>query len=289
MVFIISIPLLGLPMLFASHIACYLLEAEQNITMGAFGRYYISFFRPQFRGSFRGILSFLISLAISFCLGVIAYFVMFAVFKAHYGDTFINAFNNLIEKYLSGITYEELMTTLKENDGILLTFISFVTALPLPFAIVAFVVQISYNSISLYYRANITSGAPSLIRLGISNAYHANKKNMIKDWLKLNWWLIVLPLVGCLVAGIICVFGTKSYTLLSSYVTVGAFVPLIFFLPFYFPNMEVLYHRYEESFKEGNKKAIEIILQRIQNSIELSEEEKRSLEESFKDDSERKE
>jgi hypothetical protein len=53
--------------------------------------------------------------------------------------------------------------------------------------------------------------------------------------------------------------------------------------------MEVLYHRYEESFKEGNKKAIEIFLERISNSIELSEEEKRKLEESFKDDSEKNE
>ena len=70
---------------------------------------------------------------------------------------------------------------------------------------------------------------------------------------------------------------------------IGAFILLIFFLPFYFPNMEVLYHRYEDEFKEGNRKAVEIILTRIQSSIELSEEERRKLEESFKNNDEEKE
>ena len=287
--FIIAIPLLALPILFASHIACYLLEADQNITMGAFGRYYISFFRPQFRGSFRGIIAFLISLAVSFCLGVISCFIMFLAFKGHYGDAFVGPFNNLVEKYLSGITYDELVAILKDNNGILLTFLSFVTALPLPFAITTFLVIVSYNSISLYYRANIASGAPSLIRLSISSAYQSKKKEIKRDWLILNWWLLLLPIVGSLVAGIICIFVTKTYDLLTAYVTIGAFVPLVFFLPFYFPNMEALYHRYEETFKEGNKKAIQVILERIQSSIELTEEEKRSLEESFKDDNEEKE
>ena len=287
--FVIAIPFFALPFLFASHISCYLMEVGEPIKIGSFFRYYFSFFRPQFRGSFRAIVSFLISLLVYFGLAVISYIVMFAVFKAHYGQTFIDATNNLLEQYLTGITYEELLNLLKENDGILLTFMSFVSALPLPASILTFVFLISYNSISLYYRANITSGAPSLLRLGIANAYRANRKVMLKDWLKLNWGLILLPIIGCACAGAICVFGTKTYTFLPAFVTVGAFALLVFFLPFYFPNMEVLYHRYEESFKEGNKKAIEIFLERIQNSIELSEEERKKLEESFNDDNEKKE
>ena len=289
LIFIVAIPLLALPALFASHVSSYLLEANQSISMGGFFRYFTSFFRPQFRSAFRGILSFLISLLVYACLTVASYVVVYFVFKNHYGDYFINAINNLIEQYSAGVTYEELIAVLKDNGGILLTFISFVSALPLPFAIVTFIMLISYNSISLYYRTNVTTGTPALLRLGIAETYRDHRKEMIRDWLKLNWWLILLPLIGCLIAGIIVVFGTKTYTFLPSAVTIGAFVPLIFFLPFYFPNMEVLYHRYQDSFKEGNKKAIEIILARIQNSIELSEEERRTLEDSFKDDDEKKE
>ena len=50
--------------------------------------------------------------------------------------------------------------------------------------------------------------------------------------------------------------------------------------------MEVLYHRYEPYFKDGNKAAVEMILRRIQNSIELSEEEREELEKSFNNDGE---
>ena len=288
-VFLLAIPLLALPTLFASHISGYLLEAKEPVTIQGFFRYFISFFRPQFRSSFRGIISFLISLGVYVGGMMLAFFAMYLLFKSHYGATFLEPYNHLIEQYLAGGSYEELMEVLKENGGILLTFLSFITALPLPLSIVTFVVLVSYNSISVYYRVNITSGAPSLIRLGISTAYQNSKKTMFKDWLKLNWWLILLPLLGSLIASVICVFALKAYTYLPAFATVGAFIPLVFFLPFYFPNMEVLYHRYEEAFRDGNKKAIKIILERIETSIELSEEEKRKLEESFLDDSEMKE
>ena len=48
--------------------------------------------------------------------------------------------------------------------------------------------------------------------------------------------------------------------------------------------MEVLYHRYEPYFREGNKAAVEMILRRIQSSIDLTEEERKELEASFKQD-----
>lgn len=288
LLFFIAIPLVALPILFASHVNCYLLEANQPITTSSFFNAFLGFFRPQFRCSFKGIISFFFSLIIYVGLTVISYVVMYAIFKAHYGDYFLSALDKLATQYLAGDTYEELAVILQENGGVLLTFISFVAALPLPFSIVTFMCLVSYNSISLYFRINMTSGAPSLMRLGISTTYRVNKKEMVKDWFKLNWWLILLPLLGALIAGIICVFGLKEYYLLPTFATIGLFIPLVFFLPFYFPNMEVLYHRYEESFKEGNVKAIEIILQRIQSSIDLSEEEKRKIEESFKNNDDKK-
>lgn len=282
--FLVAIPVFALPFLFASYISCYLLQVNQPITIQAFGRYYVSFFRPQFRSSFRGIISFLKTLAVYFSLLVVAYIVMYFVFKNHYGATFTDAVDNLIRQYVAGLTNEELVEALKANDGILLTFIGFVSALPLPFAIASFLYLISFSSISLYYRANVSSGAPSMLRLGINYAYHFHRREMRVDWIKLNWSIVVLPILGGIGAGFICVFGIRNYSLLAPALTLGAMIPLIFILPFYFPNMEVIYQRYENAFRDGNKQAIETILERIQNSIELSEEEKRTLEESFRDE-----
>ena len=287
--FLIAVPVFVLPFLFASYISCYLLQARQPITIQAFGRYYVSFFRPQFRGSFRVIISFLKTLGVYFALLLISYIAMYFVFKSNYGATFTDAVDNLIRQYLAGLTNEELMNALKANDGILLTFINFVSSLPLPFAIASFLYFISFSSISLYYRVNISSGAPSMLRLGINYAYRFHRRKMRIDWIKLNWAIFVLPILGGIGGGCICIFGVKDYSFLAPALTLGAIIPLIFILPFYFPNMEVIYQRYEDVFKEGNKKAIETILTRIQNSIELSEEEKRNLEESFREEEEKNE
>lgn len=289
MAFFVAVPILAFPFLFASHVSCYLLEAAQPINWGNFFKYFISFFRPQFRGSFRGIISFFKALAVyGVCLAVSS-LTTFLIFQGIYGDTFFSLIKDLFFQYQSGVSMEEIQSLLNANNGMLLTFFSFVLSTPLPFAITAFIYFVSFSSIALYYRANVTSGAPSLLRLGIASAYNEAKKEMHRDWLKLNWPLIVLPLVGSISGGLVCIFAFKSYLSLAPVMTLSAFPLLVFFLPFYFSNMEVLYQRYEKVFKESNKKAIEIILSRIQNSIGLSEEEKRQLEESFKEDRDDKE
>ena len=232
--FIVSIPLLALPFLFASHISCYLLEANQPITIGAFCRYYISFFRPQFRSSFRGIVSFFKSLAVYFGILMVSYLVLYYVFKEHYGASFVNAADSLINKYLSGMSYDELVNSLKDNDGIMLTFISYVSAIPIPFSITAFIYFVSFYSLSIYYRANINGGTPSLIRLAVANTFSRYRRVIRKDWFKLNYLLVVLPFAGTIIVCLIYFFIIKDINFLAPLLTIGAFVPLIFFLPFYF-------------------------------------------------------
>ena len=287
-ILIIAVPVLALPFLFASHISCYLLSIGEQIKLRSFFHYFVSFFRPQFRGSFRGITSFLKSLAVYGVIMLISYFSLYLIFKQQYGEFFLNAVNELIEKYLAGQSYDELIAALQANDGLLLTFMMYVSSIPLPFTIAAFMGFISYNSISLYYRANINNGTPSLMRLAIANAYSRYRRSIRKDWFKLNWLVVVLPLIGSAIGALIYFLVVRNPIYLPALINAGAFIPYIFFLPFYFPNMEALYTRYENVFKEGNRMAIESILERIQSSIELSEEEKRDLEKSFKNDDEEK-
>ena len=288
-IFIISVPLLALPFLFASHISCYLLSIGEQIKLGSFFHYFGSFFRPQFRGSFRGIVAFLKSLAVYFTFMLIAYLILFFVYRHSYGDLFLTSFQELTAQYLDGLSYEELLIVLQSNDGMMLTFITYVSSIPFPFAIAAFMYFISFMSISLYYRANINNGTPSLMRLAIANSYARYRRSMRKDWFKLNWLIIVLPIVGSALGALVFFLVIKDPLYFAPALTIGAFIPYLFFLPFYFPNMEVLYNRYENVFKEGNKMAIESILERIQSSLELNEEEKRHLEDSFKNDNDEKE
>ena len=130
---LIAVPLIMLPMIFASYIACYYVKAGQPVTMSAVFRYFFGFFRPQFRGSFRGIRAFLSALL--FYVGglFISYIVMYLVFKNVYGALFSDALTNLIRQYSStNMTYEDLANAMQENYGILLTFIIYVPRIPRP-------------------------------------------------------------------------------------------------------------------------------------------------------------
>ena len=288
---IIAVPLLALPFIFASHIACYYLQINQQVTLSAYFRYFLGFFRSQFRGSFRGIISFLKSLAIYFGGAVVASIVLYLVFKAHYGDVFVNAYNSLIFEYVySGeATYETIMAMLEENNNMLLTFIVYISVLGIPLSMLAFIYYISFSSLSIYYRANVIIAAGPLLKMSVNNTYSMHRKSMRKDWFALNWPMLLLSFLGMLAFAAIDIFLVKRIDLLPAFVIVGGVSLLMFYLPFYFVNMETIYKKYEVYFKEGNQRAIEAILERIQESIDLSEEEKKHLEESLKGGSQEEE
>ena len=281
--FLLTIPFFALPFLFASYIACYFLEAQMPINIGIFFRYYFGYFRPQFRGSFKAIKYFLLSLAIYMGGLMIAYVVCYYAFSQVHGSIFQTSVESFLMDYLNNnVTYEDLLSRLEENNSLLLTFMTYVSSFPIIPAFIFFIYGISFSSLSIYYRSNITSAAPSLIRLGVNNAYLNKGRKMRIDWFKLNWPLLVLPLFRSGLAILLYFLFINNISFLAPTIMLGCVASLLFFLPFYFANMETIYHRYEMAFRDGNKKAIEMILARIQSSIELSEEERKNLEESFK-------
>ncbi|MBP5574759.1 MAG: hypothetical protein J6X50_03335 [Bacilli bacterium] len=281
----LAIPLIVLPFLFSSHVACYFLEANQPITISAISRYFFGFFRPQFRSSFRGIRSFLTSLAVYFGAMIVVYVFCYAYFKNAYGEVFTEAFKNISNIYFSyESSYAELLNAMNENGGMLLTFFIYVSTIPIPFALLWFIYSISFSSLSIYYRLNVRTGSPSLIRLAVSATYSQFKKKMRSDWFKLNWPVLVLSLIGSIAGGLISYFLIEDISFFPVIVTLGGVTLLLFFLPIYFANMEAMYDHYTAAFKDGNRIAVETILDRIQSSIDLSDEEKRKLEDSFRED-----
>ena len=265
---IIAVPLLALPFLFASHVACYYLQINQQISLSAYARYFMGFFRSQFRGSFRGLISFLKSLGFYFATVIVAGIIFYLIFKAQYGETFVNSFNTLAFQYVNNVefTYEELTALLEDNNNMLLTFIVYISAVGIPLSMLAFIYYISFSSLSIYYRTNVAFGAASLLKMSVSNTYARHRNEMRKDWFSLNWPMLVLSFVGMLAFGALDFFLIKRIDLLPTFVLVG----------------ETIYKKYEMNFKEGNQEAIETILRRIQNSIDLSEEEKKNLEASLR-------
>ena len=283
---ILAVPLVVFPFMFASQVACYYLEANQPITMSAVSRYFFGFFNPQFRSSYRGIKSFLTSLAVYFGSMIVIYLILYSIYSKTYGETFTAAFSNVVRVYSeTNTTYEDLLREFNANDGLLLTFFIYVSTLPIPLAVVWFIYSVSFNSISVYYRLNVRGGTASLIRLAINETYARCRGKMRADWFKLNWPTLVLSFLGSVGGALIAYFIIKDINFFPALVVLGSVILLLFFLPFYFSNMEVIYSRYVNDFKSGNKMAVEAVLARIQSSIDLSEEERKQLEDSFNEDS----
>lgn len=280
---VVALPIIGLPFLFASHVSCYFLRINQPITISAYFRYFLGFFRAQFRGSFRAIISYLKSLAVYFAGIFVASIVIYLIYKMQYGVLFTEALNKFVYQYVSSAeyTYEDIMDLLYENNNLLLTFFIYISAFGIPLAVLAFIYYISFSSLSIYYRTSLTIVASPLLKMSVGNTYNKYRKKMRLDWLKLNWPILVLSLFGMVAAALINLFFIRRVDLLPGMIIIGAVSLLMFYLPLYFTNMETIYLKYEDKFKEGNQEAISTILQRIQNSIDLSEEEKRNLEQSL--------
>ena len=283
-ILVIAVPLLALPFLFASHVACYYLQINQQISLTAYARYFVGFFRSQFRGSFRGLISLLKSLGFYFGTLIVASIVFYLIYKANYGETFVTSFNTLVFNYINNaeFTYEELIALLTQNDNMLLTFIVYISAVAIPLSMLAFIYYISFSSLSIYYRANVAFGAAALLKMSVGNTFARHRSEMRKDWFSLNWPMLALSFAGMIGFAILDLLLVKRIDLLPTFVIVGGVALLMFYLPFYFANMETIYKKYEMNFKEGNQEAIETILRRIQSSIDLSEEEKKNLEASLR-------
>lgn len=283
-IFLFLIPLLFFPFLFASHVACYSLENKERITIRAFGHYFIGFFHNQYRNSFRGLISFLKTLGVYFTCLFIVYFILYFINYQAYGAQFTDSLREVVTAYAApDLSYEDLMVMLEANDGMLLTFFFYMVSFSTPLTVVAFTYFISISSISIYYRVNVRGVTNSLMRIAINRTFAKVGWKIRKDWCILNWPLFVIPVLGGTTGILITIFLIKDISFLIPITYVGSIIFLIFFFPFYFSNMEVIYHRYEEAFKLGNQEAINIVLSRIQTTIELSEEEKKDLENSFKE------
>lgn len=282
---IIVIPFFLLPFLFACHISSYYLQINQPVSMPGFFSYFLGYFRPQFRGTFRAISSF--AKAVLFYLGGTFVFsaILYFIFQSYYGQFFVDAVEEFVVVFnLNELSIEDFNNMLNANNGLLLTFFAYAEAMAIAPLMLSFIYFISFSSISLYYRANVLVSTIPIIRLCVNNTYRRFGKEMRKDWWALNWPLLALSVFGMVVASVICIFAIQDITLLPSLVMIGSVALLFIFLPFYYPNIEVIYKKYENHFKQGNEQAINEIIQKLQRSIDFSAEEKKNIEESLKNE-----
>lgn len=273
---ILLIPVLILPIIFASQAAYVDTYNGSQLTFRSFFTFFISFFRGGNSGTysfirsfFKSLLGFMIVYSLSSFIGAIILFstnregVMqmlqiaqdIIMTDTYVGKTVAEAFGEyyyLLEIFQNIVLIPSTITFV----GLLLFFIS-------------------RNSVSMFLRMHFPNGYNAIYRDIFNTMVRMNRKQFHKDFFYLNWPMFVIFLVmsGASV-GVSFIFTGDSYLIIPISVSIGLF-SLVFFLPFFFANQMSLFTKYHEEFKKSS----DIVQSRIYNELQRRIQEDKELEE----------
>lgn len=214
------------------------------------------FFRNGNYRSFKIIPAFLYSFLIYGLIAIFGTIIAIVVFKNIHPEAFSEIYQSLTEIIYSGedFTYQEILDSYQ--DVIFIYELAVIGPASLC-AITFFIYRTTLQAIYVYAK-NFLHRFQALLISAIHNlVFRTHKKAIIKDYLSLNWpMLVMFPLFSIGSGVIVYLFIRQEIFSVMILGFVGGFLSLLFFLPFYFGNMEAIFNKYMIEYKKGT---IEII------------------------------
>ena len=278
----IAIVLFAIPLLFGvivqtMNVAFFEKVEFKFIVLLSFGYY-----NPQFAGSLRVLWTFLKSIIIELISFIIIILITGAVAHSLHPAEFDGAFALFRQEFLSGsMTGEELTSILDMNGRILLHVYNISICGSALVFYIAFIFQLFYNTLGIYFRSVLKPTALMLGKRSINSAIRANKGKILKDFLYLNWPLLVLGLLGACLGGYLSIVVSKDYIYIQDFGLIGALLLMAFYFPMYLANMNALYEKYHFIVILGVNNSIKETMEKIQKNIDLSEEDKEKIKETL--------
>ena len=280
---IITFPFIILPLIFSATMQHLMVHHGANITLTGSFRSFFLYFRQAFFGSFNYVISLLKAIIIFIGVELTVSFTASFFFQAFSKD-FVDAMNYMYAVLeTNDVTMETLEGVLTMNNGILAVYLSIIVVPAFFIAILFLVYFISRYSVSIYMRFRARAINSRFVRFVYSDVVRRKRGEMFKDYLSLNWPLFLLLIIGFAGGAVLGFYWQHDFiTMLTCGMVLGAFLSS-FFLPFYFPNQEALFDKYEVDFKNGANNIAQMLVKNIQNDIEISQEEKERLEKAIAD------
>ena len=280
---ILTFPFIILPIIFSATFQHLLLHRNMNITMTGGIRSFGYYFRREFFGSFNLIASFFKAVLIFIAIELTTSLVASYLFETFSKD-FVNAMNYLYELLESNnVTMEALEQILVMNNGILTIYTAVIISPAFFIATLFLIYFMSTFSITIYMRFRAKSMNSRFVRFVYSDVVRRKRGEVLKDYLSLNWPLYVLLIIGFGGGATLGYFWQHDFiVMLTTGLSLGALLSS-FFLPFYFPNQEALFDKYEFEFKSSANNIAQMLVRNLQADIEMSTEEKERLEKAIAD------
>ncbi|MBR0295465.1 MAG: hypothetical protein IJQ67_06170 [Bacilli bacterium] len=278
--FVISV-LFVFPIFFSFIVSHTIAREKEPITFtNQFARS-LAFFRSGNIRSFKLLSSFLFSmlyyLGASIALGIICVI----VFRIIRPEVFNEMMTSLTDSLIAG---EEgaLDDFLAEYANYVIYFEVFTTCPASVIASLFFIYRTTINSIYIYAKKILHKFDSGMIMMIHNQVFRTNGRSIRKDYFALNWPIFVLFfLFSSGVGFLIAYFIRFDPTWIASLGVAGGLLSLMFFLPFYFGNMEAIYQKYEMEYKRATIEVTKRLYDTIRERIDLNEEEKKNLEDAL--------
>ena len=173
---------------------------------------------------------------------------------------------------------EGVLTYLSEDNPAAL-YMEFSTVFSISCGVVAFMFGVAFNSLNVYLCANIPQATAQFSTAVFTKFLKTKINSYRKDFWSLNWPIFLLLIIG-IVGGHILTIGLNiplSYALPIS--TMMGILCMIPFAPFFFAGMEALFAKYNGDLKQASIDLTNGFLDELKNSVNLSEEDKKKLDE----------
>ena len=254
---LILIPFLILPFLFACVLTHASLEEKDELTAGKLFGFYRLYYRPPFFSSFSAIRSFFKALLVEIVLGFIATWIIYAFYSQ--STTFVVSLNQVIESVSDmTVTTEQYQAALDANGGELGHFMDLTNGVNFLIFASAFILFILREEITIYIRV-VTKNIPLAHQIA-RQSIKANIKKFNKAFFALNWPLLVILLAGMVGGVILSILVFKNYSICGAVgLAVGIAISSVF-LPFYFPNMEMIFEELAIDISGASEEYIQKVL-----------------------------
>ncbi len=263
---VVIVPLVIVPFIFATQVAHFGLREKIVPSFKLQMRFFFAYFSLPFRGVYSFLKSFLFSL-LTFAVMSSVFSIFANIICANIFVNFTDVQNQVMTLVNSGNT-TDLVQLISDNSIMLMVYMDLATLPALFLAIFLFILMISYNSLQVYLRIRVPNLNHGYARYVYNYAKASIYGKIMSAYWGLNFPLFILFALG-FAGGIgVGLLFTVEYTYLATLGVAGSILLMMFFLPFYFSNMESIYLAYEDTFKTASKKATEDIINHFEREVD---------------------
>ena len=280
----LAIILLAIPLLFGIIVQTSSVDFFEKVEFKNVVAFSMGYFRPQFYGCFRLLICLLKAIVVELVTYIVVVIITALVARGMHPAEFDEAFTAFRNYVISSQVNNEQFEAILSMHGNLLLHIHYISLCGSALAgYFTFIMSLCYNTIGVYFRTLLKPTALMFGKYSINSAIKANRRVIYKDFLILNWPLILLGIVGALAGGALSIYLTKDYINLPEFGLIGALLLMSFYFPMYLANMNALYEKYKYIVILGVNKSIKDTIEKIQRNVDLSEEDRQRIEDTLKE------